>query len=144
MSDSYDEWCFSYPFNMSPLHLPSPSHFFGLKWRRDSPEYLPACTKSWHFEHKGTCFRFIRANCLSKELSFVLIVLMCFMWCISIFLLVPQFAQGCFNESIVEILQIFISNGSLVFPIALKLFGLRFRVGSLKFKSTTSPLGLLI
>jgi len=94
--------------------------------------------------HRGTCLRFIDAICLSNVLSLTLSVLMCFTWCISIFLLAPQFAHGCLNELMVVILQFFVFSGSLVTSEDLKLVGFRVKVGGLKFKSITFPLRFLI
>lgn len=68
-------------------------YFLFDKYLRDIPLYSPLCTLVWHFLHSSICFLFILASFLSKGLSFILIVLICFRWCISNSWVDPQLVQ---------------------------------------------------
>lgn len=95
-----------------------------FKYFRLNPWCVPLWTLTWHSLHKGTCFLLILASILLKVFSLVLIVFMCFKWCISIFEDDPQFTHSSPMLEMVDIFQSLALNGSsYFFMVILKFMG---------------------
>ena len=119
----------------------SPDFF---KCFKDNPWYWALCTLSWHLIQSGTCFLFILASILSKLLSFTLIVLICFRWCISILSSLPQLTQICPILDTVLIFHNPAYRGSLkLYDPTLKSMGFLSSLGNWKFIFLVSPLLLV-
>lgn len=110
-----------------------------LKCRIEKPTWVPLCTAMWQGLQRDTCFRLIRARSLSNEPSLTFMVLMCLIWCISIFFSEPQLAHGWSRALIVDIFHPLAASGSLNSFVPRKVKGCLVSGGHEKSSSTNSP-----